>query len=492
MSTVDATVIRFGVFRFYPERRLLLEGDVPVQIRDRAMDLLQVLTSRPGTVWSRDELVSRVWPQTIVEETSLRVTVGLLRRALRDGVDGRRFIANVIGRGYSFVAAVETTPVIAAPSPVLTPPTSMPAMPSGPRRLIGRETAVRAVSDRLMAQRLVTIAGAGGIGKTAVALAVARDVATRLGARVVFVDLCNARDAHAVDTAVAAALPEADAGGGAVVMVLDTCEHVACAVAALCERLLSACIGLRVLATSREPLDAHGEHVHRLRGLLLPPRNAAIGPAEALTFGAIELFVERASSAASHFALSAESLGWVVEICHRLEGSPLALELASARVDALGVRGLAGRLDDALSLLTRGRRTAAERHRNLRACLAWSHDLLSETERTILRRLAILRGPFSLQRAAAIAACDRISASRATDVLLNLVAKSLVATDGSDPATFQLGLDVRLYATEQLHASGEADRVVAALAAADALAASSASPDRDREITRIHASPTLP
>ena len=193
--------------------------------------------------------------------------------------------------------------------------------------------------------------------------------------------------------------------------MLDSCEHVIGAVAAIAETILKAAARVSILATSREPLRAEGERLHRLSSLELPPRSDNLTLDEALQYSAIQLFNERALATIDGFALDDDGIAPVLEICRRLDGVPLALELAAARVDVFGVKGLAARLDDRFTLLTSGRRTALPRHQTLRAAMDWSYELLSATEQIILRRVAVFQGDFTVEAAAAVAADDRIIAA---------------------------------------------------------------------------------
>jgi predicted ATPase len=225
--------------------------------------------------------------------------------------------------------------------------------------------------------------------------------------------------------------------------------------------VLKAAPGISILATSREPLRAEGEWLHRLASLALPPASAAAPTAdEAMRYSAVELFCERAVATADGFVLEDADVPAVLEICRRLDGVPLALELAAARVDAFGVKGLAARLDDRFAVLTKGRRTALPRHQTLRAAMDWSHDLLLQIEEIVFRRLAVFRGSFTIEGATATAVDGRISAAEVIEAVANLAAKSLVTTDISGDITYHRLLDTtRFYALEKLSESGEVERV---------------------------------
>jgi predicted ATPase len=227
----------------------------------------------------------------------------------------------------------------------------------------------------------------------------------------------------------------------------------------LAARILRGAPGVQILATSREPLRAKGEHVHRLPPLQTPRTSMGLTAAEALGFPAVRLFVERAAATLGAFELNDAGAPIVADICRKLDGIPLAIELAAGRVDAFGLRGLAAHLDDPLQLLTGGRRTALPRHRTMRAALDWGHDLLPERERAVLRRLAIFAGSFTLEAASAVAASTEIAAE-VVECVANLVAKSLTAAEvGGGAPCYRLLETTRAYALEKLADSGELEQV---------------------------------
>jgi predicted ATPase len=266
-------------------------------------------------------------------------------------------------------------------------------------RVVGRDDIIAALAAQLAHHRFLTIVGPGGIGKTTVALAVAENVSASYEDGVWFVGLASLHDPDlvpgALGTVLGISLPGADPISGLAgwlrdkhaLILLDSCEHVIGAAAAIAEAILKAAARVSVLSTSREPLRAEGEWVHRLTSLELPPRSDDLTPESALQYSAVQLFDERARAIADGFALDGDDIAPVIEICHRLDGMPLALELAAARVDVFGVKGLAARLGDRFTVLTSGRRTALPRHHTLRAAIDWSYELLPEAEQLILRPL---------------------------------------------------------------------------------------------------------
>ncbi|MBI3346855.1 MAG: helix-turn-helix transcriptional regulator [Burkholderiales bacterium] len=474
--------LAFGRFVLDRASKQLLEDDKVLRLGGRAFDLLCALAERSGEVLSRAELEARVWPHTVVEETSLRVHVSALRKVLGDGVAGARYIANVPGRGYSFVVPVVAVdappPTVAhteAPAASDAPAPPVRRMHNLPARLshaIGRSSVTRALGERLATQRLVSIVAPGGMGKTTVALAVAESQLERFPDGVWFVDLAPLSDPGRVPLALASALNVSVSSSdpwstlreplreSRMLIVLDNCEHVIDGAAALCERVLREAPCTHILATSREALDAESEWVHRLAALEAPVVTDQTLLDEARTFAAVQLFAERASANADSFALSEANIDVVCHLCRQLDGMPLAIELAAARIDSLGLQGLAERLDEMFTLLTRGRRTVLPRHRTLQALLDWSHDLLTDVERVVLRRLSIFRAAFTLESAAAVLASSDLSPEAVVDGVLGLTAKSLVAVDASGHTVMhRLLYTTRTYAADKLASGGETRRL---------------------------------
>jgi predicted ATPase/DNA-binding winged helix-turn-helix (wHTH) protein len=456
----------FGPFQLLAvERRLLREGR-SVAVGGRALDVLIALVRRRGEVVSNEALTATVWPGLFVDETSLRVQISRLRKALDDGVGDQRFITNVAGRGYCFVAPVSTpeapaTPVVASRSSARRGLGTL-------ARIIGREAVIAELADLLPQQRLMTILGPGGIGKTTVARAVAARLAEHEYDQTLFVDLAPIEDPALIGGALASALglivraqdPVGDIaeaiGERRVLIVLDSCEHLIDAAASLAEILLETVPNLDLLATSREALRIGGEWVHNLPPLTTPPAGTATTAAEALTYPAVQMFVDRASAALGGYVLSDADAPRVVEICRRLDGIALAIELATGRLDALGVAQLAEALEDCFEVLTRGRRTALPRHQTLRAALDWSYRILPPAEQRTWRAVSVFNGWFTLASALAVAA--EAGEPAPTDRLANLVAKSLISTDLSGGEVRYRLLDIsRAYAREKLAEAGEAE-----------------------------------
>ena len=474
--------IAFGRFLLLPHRRELLANGRPVKLGGRAFDVLMALIEAHGAVVSKNALMARVWPDRIVEENNLQWQISALRAAF--GAD-RNLIRTVSGRGYQFTAEVDTvygspvadsgtTIAVAQPDtrearrdgrmPGELPPTNLPEPVS---ELVGRDDVLGEILSLASAHRLVTLTGAGGIGKTRLALAVARRLLPQFVDGVWLAEFSPIADPGLVPVTVAAAIG-LDLGGGAVsaprvaqalagrrlVLVLDTCEHVIGAAAALAEVVLRARSAVRIIATSREPLRAEGEWVYPVPPLAVPAADAEDADG-LLRYGGVRLFVERLSAADPHFAPDRRNAAMIAAICRRLDGMPLAIELAAARAAVLGVEEVATHLDDRFRLLTGGRRTALPRHQTLRATLDWSYQLLSEPERVILRRLSVFAGAFTTEAAGVIASGAGITPAEAVEGLLNLVAKSLVSMDAGFTGHCRLLDTTRAYAFEKLGESGE-------------------------------------
>lgn len=460
----------FGSFRLVPSRQLLLDADKPVPIGTRALDILTTLVERAGDVVSKDELIRRAWPKVFVEEGNLRTQMAILRKALRDGAAGARYIVTVPGRGYRFVASVSGSAERAAPATSARKPRAQAHVPTRLTRVIGRDDNISEVAGRLSQRRFTTIVGPGGIGKTTVALAVAEQQAGFYEDGTCFMDLASLVDPSTLPGTLASKLGVSVGAGDIVpqladhlrdkhlLLVLDSCEKVVEAAAVLAEKLLKETLALHILATSREPLRAEGETIYRLSPLTIPLASERLSAKEALAFSAVELFVERASSVDT-FALIDEDAPIVADICRQLDGIALAIELAAVRVSALGVKGIAVYLKDRFRLLTRGRRTALPRHRTLEAALDWSYEMLPQREQATLRRLAVFPGHFALNAARAIVADEDNERDQVLDVVDDLVSKSLISTDVGAERQYRLLDTTRAYAAKKLAESGEVDQI---------------------------------
>ncbi len=462
----ERNIIEFGRFRLYRHDRSLLADGVKLDLGARAFDLLVALIDAGGALVSKDELLNRVWPDAIVEENNLHVQVFALRRAL--GAD-QDLIRTVPRHGYRFTGSASATDLPGLPADVAAGLTVSSAsnLPIPVGELIGREADLRQIVDLEITHRLVTLSGPGGIGKTSLALAAAWRLADRYPDSVRLVDLATLADPNLVLPAIAAALDlgrlpsplrphhvAAALGARQVLLVLDTCEHVIDPVARIAEVLLHGTPHVQILATSREPLRAEGECVYRVPALTVPGTDVIDAEAQ-LRHGAVRLFVARARLADARLELvqpDDELVAAISSICRRLDGIPLALELAAARAVVLGVQAVAAGLDDRFRLLTSGRRTALPRHRTLRATLDWSYDLLAEAEQAVLRNLAVFNGPFTLEAAEAVAPEHGVEADQIADIVVSLVDKSLIISDTrtGDGARYRLLDTTRSYLQEKL------------------------------------------
>jgi len=467
----------FGPFQLARARKVLLEDGRPVRLGGRALDLLMALVERPGVTLGRDELVARVWPRTIVEDSSLRVHVAALRKVLGDGQAGARYIVNQPGRGYCFIAPVEMRPELRpVDGRAAASPERSHVLPPRLVRMLGRNDAVAALGARLRARRLVTLVGPGGIGKTTVAIAAAEvhGPTYEEGAR--FIDLSLIAEPQRVVTALAVSL-----GLGAapmeqltriaeflsdkeLLLVLDNCEHVVDSLAPLVATLLRAAPRLNVLATSREALRAESEWLHRLPALTVPAADDILAADEAMSYSAIELFVERATASVDTFELNDRDVPVVASLCRRLDGNPLAIELAAARVDLFGLAELSAQLDRHVLHLKRGRRDVSARHETLGAMLNWSYQLLTPAQRRLLQLLSIFRARFPLDAAArlvrAVDGSEGASDQQVLDGVVDLAAKSLLVSDTHGESVYFRLLELpRAFALSELKASGQHEAV---------------------------------
>jgi len=433
-----ASVLEFGPFRYEPRRWQVSDADGPCRIGSRAIQLLDVLLECPGRLYSREELVSRVWPNTVVEETSLRVQMSALRRLLGGDAAGSKFIANVPGRGYAFVAPVREVRLEVSAKHKPTP--CAPDVPARQSNLVGREAVLEQLAELVGRERLVSVVGPVGVGKTVVAAA----ATARLQALAQVDDVFHAdfseisEPSRATETLCRACgltvgsedpFPalEAALGQQRVLLVLDNCgDRLVEWVARCVLRFMVRCPGLQVVVTSSEPLEVEGEWVYRLAPLDVPEAASALQTEELLRYSAIRLFVERAQASSASFMLTRSNAAAVCQLCAFLDGMPTALELAAAQMDLCTVQELVVRRDRVLDLLTRGRRTAAARHRSLSATVRWGISQLSNSEAAALERLSIFAGTFGLDEAVALLVRNGASPQEAVQDVMNLCTKSML------------------------------------------------------------------
>ena len=456
-------------------RRELRVGGSFVPVGGRAFQIMEVLAGSAGELVTKDELLDSIWPGAIVGENTLHVHAGAIRKALGPY---RNLLKTESGRGYRLLGDWTVRRQETAKPPVGlqgmrvdgdSPVTNFPATVT---RLIGRTAAVAQLRDLVSAYRVVTLAGPGGIGKTSLALKVARGVVGEFADGGWLAELASLSDPALVSTAVAGALsvpagptnvtPETIAraiGNKKLLLVLDNCEHVIEAVATLAETLLVHCPQVTIIATSREILRTAGEQVYRVPPLEVPA--AGLHDADhILSHGAVELFIARTKALDSGFSPRADELPSIGAICRHLDGIPLAIEFAAAHASTFGLHRVATGLHDRFALLTGGRRTALPRHRTLRGVLDWSYDLLSAAEQRLLRHLAVFSGGFTVEAAAAVVSAGVADLSSVMEDIANLAAKSLVTLDRDVASRWYLLETIRAYAATKLDEHGESDGAV--------------------------------
>ncbi len=417
--------------------------------------------------------MNRIWPGAVVMDNTLQVHAAAVRKALGAY---RSLLKTESGRGYRLLGSWTVRHQDAARPPSGLQRISVSGdkprtnFPVAVTRLVGRAAAAQRLRDFVSAYRVVTLTGPGGIGKSTLALKVARRVLGEFAGGGWLVELASLSDPDLVPSVVASALDlkisgetisaaaVAQAiGGQQLLLVLDNCEHVIDAVAGLTETLVHRCPRTTIIATSREVLRTDGEFVYRVPPLEVPAAEA-VDSDHIAGHSAVELFIIRTQALGPEFSLQAGDLPAIAAICRRLDGIPLAIEFAAARAATLGIQHVAIGLGDRLALLTGGRRTALPRHRTLRATLDWSYALLSAAEQAVLRHLAVFAGGFTVEAAAAVMPGSGVAASSIVDRLSSLVAKSLVVFDQTvTPDRWQLLETIRAYALEKLDESGEID-----------------------------------
>lgn len=455
--------IGFGAYELDLVDRVLRNGEQPVRLSARQVDLLAMLVQREGEVVSKDELLTGVWPGQYVEENNVAVHVSGLRRLL-----GRDAIDTVAGRGYRFALPVQADPASAA-STTVEPPMPMGFrprdLPRVPQPMHGRVDDLRALMARVAEHRLVTVTGSPGLGKSTLALACAHDVRQRLPDGAVWVGLGRDDGPTNVLAAVAMALGLDAAAEQSTVLdllhereallVIDNAEVDAGEVAAFVHTVLESTEHVALLVTSRKVLRVSGERVFRPPPLAVPAPGADWR--EALTYGAVALFVDQARAQDQHFELGPHNVGSVIDICRRLDGLPHAIQLAAGRLPMFGVDHLCECLGDRFRLLTRGMSAGPQRHRSLRASMDLSHALLNDTERRVFCRLVSFEAGFTLEQAIGTLADDQLEAWGIADALEGLVDQSLVLVDPGEPPRYHLLESTRAYAQRLREESGEPD-----------------------------------
>lgn len=456
-------MFELGKFRLDPASGALTRGGKPAALGPRGVAVLVALVERADEYVSKTKLLDAAWPNTVVEEGNLPVQIAAIRRVLAaDG--GEHWIETLPRRGYRFVGPVKK---LTDGQPVFIGPRRS-NLPAALTSFVGRERELVDLKRLLPGKRLITILGAGGIGKTRLALQVAAEVVDAYRDGVWLAELAAIREPALVVTTVAQALGLGEKTGKPpidsllafvrtrqMLLLLDNCEHLIDACARLIDALLRGAKDAIVVATSREPLRLSGEHTYVLQSLSLPNANStgAVRGSEA-----VQLFVERVKQQLPDFELTREREAAVAEICIHLDGIPLALELAAARARSLSIEQISARLTDRFRLLTGGSRSALARQQTLRATFDWSYDLLGEDERVVLRRLSVFPGNFSVAAASAVASDQSVDEYAVIDVVSELVSRSLLVADTKTAdARYWLLETTRAYALEKLGESGESE-----------------------------------
>ncbi|WP_413791753.1 MULTISPECIES: ATP-binding protein [unclassified Pseudomonas] len=449
--------VSFGPFAFYRQQRLVTRDGQPLTLGGRALDVLQVLVEHAGHYVSKQTLIAHVWPDSVVEEINLRVHIAALRRAFADGRDGARYILNHPRQGYCLAM-----PRVVQKDAVLSfsPQAERHNLPTRLNPVVGRDRVLGRLLAQVPRQALTTVTGPGGVGKTTVVLRVAQLLLEHFDDGCWFVDLAGISDPAQVMARVADTLGLAHGSLGRrlepcrMLLVLDGCEHVLEACRDLAQALAAAAPGVALLCSSHEPLALPGERIMPLPGL------AVASPLEPehqiMACPAVQLLVERVGARLQDFKPHGRDWLILAQICQRLDGLPLALELAAAQVDALGVAGVLEQLDYGLSLLSQGRRTAVPRHRSLEAVLDASVERLSADERTTFLRLAVFEGPFTLRAALAVITCAELSVGQLPGLLARLASVSLLMVEPlAEGGHFRLLHTTRAYAMDKLRRSGQ-------------------------------------
>lgn len=463
---VPGDAICFGSFVLIPQHHQLLKNGEPVPLGSRAMLLLIAMASRPGELLEKSELLTLVWPKVVVEECNLRAQVLTLRRVLSEDNDFN-CIVTVPGRGYRFVAPVSAPVIAAQPQP---PVVQANAMPQGAmRQVFGREALLERLEGHLQRCRFITITGHAGTGKTTVAMALGNRLLMHYPQGVRFIDLAPVSRGHLVYAVIADALGidstledplkaiATTLANSKALLILDNCEHVLEETATAIETILHNAPQCSVLVTSREALHAEGEFVHDLSPLRCPAANTELDAPQALTYPAIELLVERIAAHDLGYVFTDQDVQAASDICRKLDGNALAIEIAAARVRAFGINQLVEMLDGSFRLQMTGRRTALPRHRSLSAALDWTYAMLSADEQSMLRQLSVFTGPFTLHSVNAVIDVD---ANDMAQLIESLMDKSLViARQHASVKRYRLLETTRLYAAHKLAEHGETDTV---------------------------------
>ena len=465
MIKIGRVIVSLEMREVYRDGQLL-------QIGSRAFDILELLIREAGKTVTKDEILTQVWPNMVVEENNIHVQLSALRKIF--GVENQ-VIRTIPGRGYRLTLPVDASELLGLTDP-------SPAHHAGAARLsgfpichaplIGRDDTIVEIVQAMQGVPIVTLLGSGGIGKTQLGIAVARSISAASDIDARFVSLGSVDCADEVVNAVAEALGVAQEDrnssiqsliaairGRKLLVLLDNCEHVIESAASLCEQLVQASADLHILATSREPLRTRDEKCYWVTPLETPEAGASAH--EIANCASVRMFLAQMSALDTAIEPDRNSLEMVATICRRLDGVPLALELAAARAAIFGIRKLIAELDDRFQSLTGGRRTAPPRQQSLEAMLDWSYQLLNTNERRVLHRFAVFPARFSFEEACAVATCGRLSRNEVTEAIVGLASKCfLMTTFDSRTKEYFLLETTREYALRKLYESDEVHDVL--------------------------------
>jgi predicted ATPase/DNA-binding winged helix-turn-helix (wHTH) protein len=495
ISTSASFRYRFGRFELQPEERRLLADGVVLRVGGHALDLLLVFVERSGHLVSKDELLTRVWHGVVVEENTLQSHIAALRKVVGAGA-----IATVSGRGYRFVSDVERVEKSSADGG----PMRQDNLPHQLTSFIGREKEIEQITRLLASTRLMTLIGAGGCGKTRLALQVASKMRDAYPDGTWLVEFAPLAEPTLLPQTVANALAIKEQGGKDItetvaewlgprhlLCVMDNTEHLLEECARFTDLLLRRCARLTILVTSRERLAIAGELTYRVPSLSVPDEQSNTTRESALACEAARLFIERARLQRPDLEITDRDIAPLCSICRRLDGIALAIELAAPRVRAMSLQELSRLLDDRFGVLTDGSRVGLPRHRTLRSLIDWSYDLLGNSEKTMLWRSSVFAGGWTLEAAEHICGDGNVSRGEILDLLTSLADKNLITVDAHEETTrFGMLETVRHYGQDRLLESGEETAVRARhleyfVELADGLAAPQKDAERQSRLERM-------
>ena len=472
MATSHVT-FRFGGFELDTTAYELRRKGRRIRLARQPMDLLVLMLERPGALVSRDEIRKRLWSEDVFVDVdaSIRTAVLKIRQVLGDSGESPRFVETVTGKGYRFIAPVDVVPLNASAIPTASTAPLLDArrhnLPADLTRFVGREKQLAELRRLLSTSRLLSLTGSGGVGKTRLAIRFVSDLTNEFAGGVWLVDLASLPAPGLIAQAVATVLGVRESPQRSVcdalveylrdrelLLLFDTCEHLIDGCAELAEALLRAAPALRIVATSREALGVPGETVYRVPSLSLPEPSTLCSPEMLDDFEATALFIERATAIQPDFEVYRDATGPITAICRRLDGIPLAIELAAAQVACLSPEKIEARLAD--GFLTTGTRTSVARHRTLDATVKWSYQLLSEREQLLFGRLSVFPTSWTLETAEHVCGGDGIDRAHMLDLLSGLVSKSLVTVGsaGHEARRYRFLETVRQYAHARLTEAG--------------------------------------